>query len=87
MEEGEARTGAPSQVVACSWLELGGLLLETAASLTRCLRTYCSIVVFTGPGLCLLSPRRRTRSPGTTEGDPPCAWRKPVGTPAQPLVQ
>lgn len=34
---------------ACSWLELGGLLLETAVSLTRRLRTYCSIVVFTGP--------------------------------------
>lgn len=46
-----------------------------------------SIVVFTGPRLCLLSPRRRTRSPGTTEGDPPCAWRRPVGTPARPLVQ
>lgn len=46
----------------------GGLPLDMAASLTRRLRTYCSIVVFTGPRLCLLSPGRRTRHPCTTEG-------------------
>lgn len=46
----------------------GGLLLEMAATLTRCLKTSCSIVVFTGPGLCLPRPGRRTRRPRTTEG-------------------
>lgn len=46
------RPGAPLQVGACSWLEPGGrgLPLETAASLARRPRTYCSIVVFRAPG-------------------------------------
>ena len=67
-KEGEAEARVLLQVGPAAGWSLGGLPLEMAASLTRCPRTYCSIVVFTGPRMCLLSPGRRTRHPCTTEG-------------------
>lgn len=69
MEGGRGRApGCHSEWRPAAGWSPGGLLLETAATLTRCLKTSCSIVVFTGPGLCLPRPGRRTRRPRTTEG-------------------